>query len=231
LQLTPKQLTGFDASNLVELPQILACKAHQQTHPDALAPLLALADEAREAGVAFKVVSSYRSFDQQLAIWNAKVSGSRAILTKDNQTLDPANCSPEALIEAIMYYSALPGASRHHWGSEFDIFPSAALESDYQVQLTPEEFATGGIASELGCWLNQTLPHHGFFRPYERYQQGVAQEPWHLSYQPVSSLAMEQLSLPLLTETIRQQVGLALQSDILKLLPNLYQNYIVNICD
>ena len=37
----------------------------------------------------------------------------------------------------ILEWSALPGASRHHWGSEFDVFDLAALPEGYRVQLLP----------------------------------------------------------------------------------------------
>ena len=38
------------------------------------------------------------------------------------------------------------------------------------------------------------MDRFGFYRPFGDKQQGVAVEPWHLSYRPLSSLAEHQLT-------------------------------------
>ncbi|CAM5189250.1 M15 family metallopeptidase [Alishewanella longhuensis] len=85
-----------------------------------------------------------------------------------------------------MLYSALPGASRHHWGTELDIYDAAAVPADYQPQLLPAEYASGGPFYKLAWWLECHAAEYGFFLPYKRYQGGVAAEPWHISYQPLA---------------------------------------------
>ena len=35
--------------------------------------------------------------------------------------------------DAILLWSALPGASRHHWGTDFDVFDRAAVPPDYRA--------------------------------------------------------------------------------------------------
>ena len=39
----------------------------------------------------------------------------------------PAPLAPDALIETILLWSALPGGSRHHWGTDVDVFDAAAV--------------------------------------------------------------------------------------------------------
>jgi LAS superfamily LD-carboxypeptidase LdcB len=61
---------------------------------------------AKKEGVVLEIVSGYRSYDRQKAIWNRKY--------KANET---AGLSPEQNIKKIIEYSTLPGTSRHHWGT------------------------------------------------------------------------------------------------------------------
>ncbi|NIM47861.1 MAG: D-alanyl-D-alanine carboxypeptidase family protein, partial [Gemmatimonadales bacterium] len=84
-------------------------------------------------------------------------------------------------------WSALPGASRHHWGTDLDVYDLAARPEGYEVELIPEEVDAGGMFGPLHEWLDGRIAADaafGFFRPYERDRQGVAPERWHLSYAP-----------------------------------------------
>ena len=64
-----------------------------------------------------------------------------------------AACARER-IEAILPWSALPGASRHHWGTDVDLIDRKATPPGYRVQLTPEEFEPGGpfAAAQRDGW-------------------------------------------------------------------------------
>ena len=91
-----------------------------------------------------------------------------------------------AAVEAILLWSALPGASRHHWGTDVDVVDRSACPPGYRPQLMTAEFAPRGIFAKLDGWLAANMGHFGFFRPYTRDRGGVLPEPWHLSYAPVS---------------------------------------------
>jgi LAS superfamily LD-carboxypeptidase LdcB len=136
--------------------------------------------------------------------------------------------SAAAQIEAIMLYSALPGASRHHWGTDLDVWDLAAVPADYVLQLTPAEYAAGGPFARLSDWLSRYAGQFGFFRPYRTFRGGVAAEPWHLSYRPLASTYLQQLSLPMLQAAILQS-ELPAREAICALLPELFQRYICNI--
>ena len=129
-----------------------------------------------------------------------------------------------------MLFSALPGASRHHWGCDIDVYAKNLLPQGKSLALEPWEYQTAGYFYPLSVWLSEHAKTFGFFMPYDKFRGGVAQEPWHLSYLPLSEKYKAAYSEKLLAETL-------LNSDIqgkdvlLHLLPELYQRYIVNIAE
>jgi LAS superfamily LD-carboxypeptidase LdcB len=111
------------------------------------------------------------------------------VLDSDGQPLDIHTLTQEQLMWAILRWSALPGASRHHWGTDIDVFDAAAVDKDYPLQLVPAEYCGGGPFSAFTDWLTERIASnraYGFFRPYATDCGGVAPEPWHLSYAPVA---------------------------------------------
>jgi len=237
--LTTKQLTGRDPSGLIDLPSSFFSpegtvnKSHL-AHPKAITALLELQNLADKANQSFQVVSSYRSFEQQMNIWNRKFLGELSVLDIHEQPIDICNLSSIELIQAIMLFSALPGASRHHWGTDFDIFPKAALIEGYHPQLLKSEFSAGGIAHEFNQWLTAVLPSTGFFRPYEKYQQGIASEPWHISYLPIAKVALTELTTAKLLDTYKNNptllAELAGHKTICENIDILHKQFICNIC-
>ena len=95
-------------------------------------------------GFDLRVASGFRSFDRQLAIWNGKAAGSRPIHDDVGLPIDRGALGEDELIAAILRFSALPGASRHHWGSDMDVYDAAAVPEGYAVQLSPAEVADDG---------------------------------------------------------------------------------------
>lgn len=182
-ELTPEQLTGKDESHLVELP------CGHRLQEEAAQAWAALQVDAREAGFDLVIASSFRSFSRQLAIWNGKVSGQRPVFDDRGCRVTMAELQPEQQLHAILRFSAIPGTSRHHWGTDLDIYDAAALPADYVLQLSPAEVAPGGLFDPLHNWLDGRIAagqSHGFFRPYGEDRGGVAPERWHLSYAPLS---------------------------------------------
>ncbi len=90
-------------------------------------------------------MSSFRDFERQLAIWNGKCRGERDLLDRGRASgWMPAALDQDALVSAILLWSALPGASRHHWGTDMDVIDAAAVPAGAAVQLEPAEYAPGG---------------------------------------------------------------------------------------
>lgn len=190
--LSAEQLTGRVRSHVLDSPEF-GCTLH----PQATAAFAGLRAAAAKSDIDLVVVSSFRSFEHQLSIWNDKFHGRRPLLDAAGQALDRAMLDEAELVRAILLWSALPGASRHHWGTDIDLIDRAALPGGQRPQLLPAEYAAGGVFQRLGAWLPQHCQDYGFFLPYDRDRGGVRPEPWHLSFAPVSGP-----SLPALTAEV-----------------------------
>jgi LAS superfamily LD-carboxypeptidase LdcB len=155
-------------------------------HQDMNQDLVNLFGEAKKEGFDLAITSTFRSFETQKIIWNEKSCGKRVVLDSNSFPIDISKKSNTELLFLILRWSALPGASRHHWGSDLDIYDSAAVSTDYKVQLIPSEYENLGPFYQSALWLNKNMERFGFFRPYARDNGGIAPEPWHLSYRPLS---------------------------------------------
>jgi LAS superfamily LD-carboxypeptidase LdcB len=188
-QLNPRQLTGLDESHLVILPD------GHRLQAEVAQAFGALQADARQAGFELAIASSFRPFSRQLAIWNGKASGMRPVHDDQGRVVLIERLSPAQQLHAILRFSALPGTSRHHWGTDLDVYDAAAVAPDYRVQLSPQEVAVGGVFDPLHCWLDERMAagaSHGFYRPYDKDRGGVAPERWHLSYAPLSTACAAQ---------------------------------------
>ena len=201
-------------------------------HADVVAPFSELKKAARVEGFDLTILSGFRSFDRQLGIWNRKATGQQAVLDSDAVPLDFETLSTKDLAFAILRWSALPGASRHHWGTDLDVYDAAARPPDYEIELIPEEVNSGGMFGPLHDWLDERIAANsafGFFRPYEWDQNGVAPERWHLSYAPIAAQYEQLLTIEFLRNTI-QQATMELKDVVLEHLDEIYDRFVVNIC-
>ena len=217
------EVTGRAATHVRDVAALGCC-----VHAQARQALLALREAARTAGIDLHIVSSFRDFNRQLVIWSGKFSGTRPLLDAAGKPLNPTDLYENALIDAILLWSALPGASRHHWGSDLDVIDRAALPEGSQPQLTPAQFAPGGYFERLDGWLDSNMARFGFFRPYATDRGGVQPEPWHLSYAPVAVPALEVLSLDVLRAAIAQ-ADMPGRDTVLARLPELYEKYVLAV--
>ncbi len=220
---SPQQLTGRTREHIVELADP-PCSLHHAV----VEPFLALRAGARAAGIDLVPVSSFRDFARQLAIWNGKCRGEREMRDADGKLLDAATLDDDQRVSAILLWSALPGASRHHWGTDFDAIDAAAMPAGYRPQLIGEEFAPGGVFARLGAWLDAHAARFGFFRPYGTWRGGVQPEPWHLSYAPVANQAMRQFSAATLAAVL-QGAELDAGAAVQRRLPEIYARYVSNV--
>jgi hypothetical protein len=103
-----------------------------------------------------------------------------------------------------------------------------ATAPGYRVQLTPEEFASGGPYAPLGAWLETNAPRFGFFRPFRGVLSGVQAEPWHFSFAPVAENARRALSPAVLHKAIAAAPLLG-KEEVLTRLDELHARYVANI--
>ena len=220
--LTIDQLTGQSQSHLQEVfPGHLL-------HHDVVSAYRALVEKAAEEGIALRMASGFRSFDRQLVIWNAKARGERPVVDSKGKPLAITTLSEREQVFAILRWSALPGASRHHWGSDIDIWDSAAVGDDYQLQLSPDEYASGGPFEHCSRWLDALISSGNteFFRPYKGAKKdGVAAEPWHLSFRPLATVCERALTPAVLRKLI-ENTDIRLQGAIFENLDEIYSRFI-----
>jgi LAS superfamily LD-carboxypeptidase LdcB len=221
-------LTGRDARNLVEVA------AGQRLLPEVAADFERLAADAAAAGFELRIASAWRSYERQLAIFNGKASGERPLSDDCGRPLRAPGMSRRACIEAILRFSALPGASRHHWGTDLDVYDAGALAAGETLQLSPQEVAPGGVFDPLHCWLDQRIAagrSYGFYRPYDRDRGGVAPERWHLSHAPLAGALTDRISVALLRRCWETPgtPRLHWQNLLVRRLPVLLRRYVYNV--
>ncbi len=223
LPLTPEALCGRDESALIACPW-----GEGLIHRDLYRPLEVLAEAAERAGFALRLASAYRSFDRQRAIWNAKASGARPVLDSEGAPLDVGALDELTLVHAILRWSALPGSSRHHWGTDIDVYDARGLADGEKLQLTRSETEPGGPFADFHCWLDDYLPsaqNPGFYRPYDRDRGGVSPEPWHLSYAPLANAFARAMTPELLGRCLDSE-SIALKETVMSRLPELFRQYV-----
>jgi LAS superfamily LD-carboxypeptidase LdcB len=218
-----RQLVGLDEGHLVPLA------GGGQLHPAAAAAFEALRADARAAGFDLAVASAWRGYARQLAIWNGKLAGERPVHDDEGRPVALAGLPLREQLAAVLRFSALPGTSRHHWGTDLDVYDASALPAGRRPALTPEEVAPGGVFDALHCWLDERMAagaSHGFYRPYAVDRGGVAPERWHLSYAPLATRLAPRLTTALLLKSWEeggQPAGLAALAEAL---PALLERYV-----
>ena len=217
------ELTGRASTHVVQRDDLRAA-----LHRDVLEPFLALKAAAASSGIDLQIASGFRDFGAQLRIWNMKYRGERPLYDAAGNVRDHASLNPGELIEGILCWSALPGASRHHWGTELDVVDRAAMPEGFRYKLVPEEFAAGGVFHRLNTWLSANMARFSFYRPYAEYRGGVHAEPWHLSFAPIATEALSLLTPQLVAETVRNSEVLG-KDEVIARLPDIYRTYVENV--
>jgi LAS superfamily LD-carboxypeptidase LdcB len=219
----PGELTGQVRTHITDLSD-----PDCALHVDVAAPFSSLRRAAGAAGFDLAPISSFRDFSRQLAIWNGKFSGERPMYDASGRAMLAGELTPRQRIDAILLWSALPGASRHHWGTDVDLIDRKAVVTGYQVRLTPEEFAPGGPFAPLAEWLEANAPRYGFFRPFRGELSGVRPEPWHFSFAPIAEGARRSLSAAMLRQAIAAAPLLG-KEQVLARLEELHARYVAAI--
>jgi zinc D-Ala-D-Ala carboxypeptidase len=145
-------------------------------HKEVYKAFLEMHAAAASDGISLTIISAMRTFNHQKRIWENKWRG-RQVLHGNIRATDFADPVERAL--EILRFSAMPGTSRHHWGTDIDI---NNLNNSY--------FASGKGKREYD-WLVANAGKFGFCQPYTAHgtnrEGGYEEEKWHWSYMPVSA--------------------------------------------
>ncbi|BFT30691.1 M15 family metallopeptidase [Alteromonas sp. D210916BOD_24] len=197
-------------------------------HPDVVDDFVNMQRAAIRDGIDLQLVSSYRNFDRQMAIFNRKWRGEATLLDSNGHPLDPSTLSEEQKLHAILTWSALPGGSRHHWGTDIDVYDKSAVAQWHgQFNLVESEYDVEGPCYALANWLTSHMHQFGFYRPFEINKGGVAREPWHLSHRSTATYFEQARRLEVITDAIENS-EIQGKSCVLTHLPALYERYVLN---
>lgn len=175
----------FDPSkrdDFVVVPEEYNASGYQMfLRKETLAAFSEMAEAADIDGIKLTIASATRNFDYQKNIWNSKWNGT--VLVQGKNLLKTIPVELERFKE-ILKYSAVPGTSRHHWGTDIDINDS-----------TPEYFETEKGEEEYE-WLSKNALSFGFCQPYTlrgaNRPTGYYEEKWHWSYMPLAKTYLEE---------------------------------------
>ncbi len=221
-QPTSAEIMGLTDSHLVAIDD------NHKLRPEVVSQFIKMQQAAAEDGVDLQICSSFRDFSKQLSIWNRKWRGELPLYTLHNTKLDSASLSNIEKIHAIMLWSALPGASRHHWGTDFDVYDKQqVIAHQHDFELVPSEYEKHGPCAALSKWVLQHAQEYGFYLPYATYVGGVAKEPWHLSYQPTATGIQRSFKLNDLYAQLKR-ADIMGKETILEHLPLLVNQYTYN---
>ena len=156
--------------SFIEIPLDYASRKEMFIQKEVLDSFIIMYNKAREDGISLKIISATRNFNRQKQIWEKKWRSSN-ILDENERAKD------------ILKYSAMPGTSRHHWGTDIDI-----------NSLSPRYFKSGKGLKEHN-WLVKNANKFGFCQPYKHKSDsirlyGYEDEPWHWSFMPIANDCM-----------------------------------------
>lgn len=139
---------------------------------ETLNAFMQMSNAAAKDGVNLKIASATRNFDYQKNLWDNKWDAL------------PESMDGLTKFKTVLEYSAAPGTSRHHWGTEVDI-----------DNANPQYFNTEE-GEEVYDWMKKNAASYGFCQTYtakgpER-PTGYNEERWHWSFTPLSKSFTEE---------------------------------------
>lgn len=147
-------------------------------------------EAAKQDGINLTIISGARTFLTQKTVWDRRW----------NESTLPAGA---ARVKHLLRYSALPGCSRHHWGTDIDL---NANRTDYW------RTTTGKMVYQ---WLCENAHKFGFYQPYSAKgaagsglrENGHEEERWHWSYYPLATVYMNEFADIITEEDLKGFAG------------------------
>ena len=147
-------------------------------------------EAAKADGIKLTIISAARTFTTQKTVWDRRWNES-------SYTAGPAR------VKYLLRYSALPGCSRHHWGTDIDL---NANKTDYWRTPTGQKEYR---------WLCENAHKFGFYQPYSAKgavgsglrEKGHEEEKWHWSYYPLASVYMNEFAQIMTEEDLKGFAG------------------------
>lgn len=153
---------------------------------------------ALEDNIKLGIISATRSFDLQKFFWEHNLA------KHENKILGA---------KKILRFLAMPGTSRHHWGTDIDF-----------VSTDPHYFNTE-IGKKTYTWLCNNAHKYGFYQVYTNDRNGgYLEEKWHWTYLPISKIFLKQYKEKITNKDLNGFNGCELVNEL-----NIIDNYVMNI--
>jgi len=185
-------------SMFVEIPSKYCIMRKEYIHKDVLEPFIAMYEAAEKDGIRLGIVSAHRTFETQKWLWNQRYYNSS---------------NPVSVAKIVLNYLAMPGTSRHHWGTEVDLI---------STKLYYYESEEGKYTYQ---WLIDNAADYGFYQVYTAGKtKGYNEEKWHWSYMPVAKEFLKQYGEKITYEDISGFNGCETAKELM-----IIENYVFGI--
>lgn len=132
---------------------------------------------AKKDSISIIINSGARNFYAQKSIWDRKWRAIKRKLQKDTSNLNIEN---KKIALEILLKCAMPSTSRHHWGTDIDIFYRSGNEYFDTLE-----------GKKQYHWMKKNAHKFGFHQVYtdkkKTQRSGYEEEKWHWSYIPIAN--------------------------------------------
>jgi len=181
--LVPEQYTIFDVNDMY-------------LRRETFEAFLVMQSAAERDGIELRITSATRNFDSQQKLWNERWS---QVTVVEKQNINTNNPDDFSVFKKILEYVAVPGTSRHHWGTDVD------LNGANLPYFTTET----GIREYM--WLVKNAGTFGFCQTYRAREfdkrTGYNEEKWHWSYLPLAGIFTQDYKRLIKNEDINGFLG------------------------
>ena len=200
--------------DFVVIPKSYADREGMYLRQEVFDAFVKMNEAAKKDGVHFVIRSAARNFDYQKGIWERKWTGKTVLSDGTNVKKDIHSAKAKSL--KILEYSSMPGSSRHHWGTDFDL-------NNFN-----NDWFEVGEGLKMYNWLVANAKDYGFAQPYspkgnER-PEGYNEEKWHWSYLPTANKLTEFAKKELKSHMIKGFLGDETAEEI-----DIVKNYVLGI--
>lgn len=199
-------------TNFVEIDEKYTAKPNIYLRKQAYISFCKMYAAAKKEGVTLNVISAFRSNYHQQLIWEGKWTGKRKVGGEQlNLTIK------DTIIRAktILKFSSMPGSSRHHWGTDVDVY-----------SLNNSSFDNGqGLKTYQ--WLKANAVIYGFCQVYSADRTiGYNEEKWHWSYLPIATPMLEEFKQQIKLSDFNSFKGSQTAKDL-----NIIEDYVFGISE
>ena len=195
-QISPASHPSFSS-----VPLRLCSRSGIYLRAEVLEAFEGLYSAASDEGIELIIVSGMRNFNHQKSIWERKWERPRYMgWSKVSKAID------------ILTYSSMPGSSRHHWGTDFDL---NSLDNN---------FFESGDGLIIYDFLSRCAGEFGFKQVYsdDVNRTGYKEEKWHWSYMPIADEMLKAYNTTISTDDFSGFNGSSVADsiDVIKLYVN-----------